>query len=97
MTKFEKGNKFGKGRPLGSTNKINNDIRERFLELLETNLQKFQEDLDNLEPKERIKTMINLASFVIPKLKAIEYKEENSQMKIIEFNLKDALKIGSNE
>ena len=74
--RFQKGNKMG-GRTTGSKNRVNQPIRDKFLELLETNMERMQKDLDELEPKERIKLLLDMASFCIPKLKAIEQNNFN--------------------
>jgi len=76
MGVFEKNNKKGAGRPAGSKNKITQDIRETFKELLENNIHTIQNDLDQLEPLERVKMLLHLANFVIPKLKQQELKTD---------------------
>jgi len=68
---FTKGNKLG-GRTSGSKNKVSQEIRNTFLQLLEDNLPKFQKDLDGLEAKDRIKLLLEIASFCTPKLKATD-------------------------
>ena len=72
--KFQKGNAMG-GRTKGSTNKVNQPIREKFLELLEQNLDQAQEDLLSLDARDRLKLIIDIASFVIPKMRAIEVND----------------------
>ena len=69
--KFQKGNNLG-GRTPGAKNKTTETIRNAFNELLENNLPRIQTDLDQLEPKDRLKFIIDLSAFVIPKLKATE-------------------------
>lgn len=83
---FQKGNKLG-GRTKGSKNKVNQPIRNKFLELLETNMVKFQQDLDELEPRDRIKLLLDMASYVIPKLKAVEHtdRELNDRKVVVSF------------
>lgn len=71
--KFKKGNKFGKGRPKGSKNKSTEKVRETFLYFVEANLDRMQEDFDQLEPKERFKILIDMAKFILPTLKAVEF------------------------
>ena len=66
--RFEKGNNLG-GRKTGSKNKISQDIRESFKKLIEDNIDGLQEDIDTLEPKDRLKIIIDLAAYVIPRLK----------------------------
>ena len=57
--------KFG-GRTKGTTNKTTAELREKFSLLLESNFDKLQKDIDLLEPKDRIKTILELAKFVVP-------------------------------
>jgi hypothetical protein len=58
------------GRTKGTPNKTTSEIREMFTSLLVYNFDKIQQDLDELEPKERIKTLMELSKFVIPTLKS---------------------------
>jgi len=81
--RFAEGNK---GRPKGSVNKSSNEIREAFQLLLSNNLEKIQDDLNELEAKDRIKLLLDLASFIIPKMKAIDVKSENTETITIDFN-----------
>jgi hypothetical protein len=81
--RFAEGNE---GRPKGSVNKSSNEIRETFQLLLSNNLEKIQDDLNELEAKERVKFMLDLASFIIPKMKAIDVKSENTETVFIDFS-----------
>ena len=65
------GQKFG-GRIKGTTNKTTAELRDKFTLLIESNFDKLQKDIDLLEPKDRIKTIIDLAKFVLPTLKATD-------------------------
>jgi hypothetical protein len=67
-----KGTRNDKGRTPGQANKITQHIREAFTDLLDNNLEKMQSDLDSLKPAERLRVLLELSSFVIPKLKATE-------------------------
>jgi hypothetical protein len=67
-----KGIQNTEGRTLGSQNKVTAKVKESFALLLEDNLQSLQADLDSLRPIERLKIMIEIAGFVIPKMKAID-------------------------
>jgi hypothetical protein len=69
---FEKGNTYGSGRPPGSSNKVTDKVRGAFTELIENNMEQLQDDLDALEPKDRLKAIMDLATYVLPKLKALE-------------------------
>ena len=64
------------GRPKGTPNKTTSEIKEMFQLLLENNINRLQSDFDQLQPNERIRYFLDLASFVIPKQKAIEVKED---------------------
>ena len=68
---FKQGNNFG-GRKEGSQNKATQKVREAFTQLIEDNLDKLQEDLNSLEPKDRLRSIMDLAAYVLPKLKSIE-------------------------
>lgn len=67
--------KFG-GRTKGTPNKTTAKLRERFTSLLESNIDTIQSDLNTLEPKDRIKTLLEISKFVIPTLKAVDTKIE---------------------
>jgi len=60
------------GRTLGSQNKVTTKVKESFSLLLENNLDSLQSDLDSLKPVERLKIIIEIAGFLIPKMKAID-------------------------
>jgi hypothetical protein len=81
--RFAEGNE---GRPKGSVGKSNNKIREAFQMLLEDNLPTLKRDISSLEPKERVKFTLDLASFIIPKMKAIDVKSENTETVFIDFS-----------
>ena len=66
-----KGIKTG-GRAKGAQNKTTAELRGHFNSLLDNNFSKLQNDIDQLDPKDRIKTILELAKFVLPTLKATE-------------------------
>lgn len=59
------------GRPRGAMNKANKDLVQRVTALIDENFDLLNEDLRNLEPKERVKAIIGLMGYVIPKRQAI--------------------------
>ena len=81
--RFAEGNE---GRPKGSVNKSSNEIRETFQLLLSNNLEKIQDDLNELEPRDRIKLLLDLASFIIPKMKSVDLKSDVEETITIDFN-----------
>ena len=71
---FEKGRQKTGGRVSGVTNQSTSIVRDSFKQLVEGNLQRIEKDLEELEPKDRVKMILELAKFVIPTLKAEELK-----------------------
>ena len=82
---FKKGNNLG-GRTPGAVGKFNQKTKEAFALLLENNLDRIQSDLNTLEPKDRLKILIDLAGFVVPKQKAIEQSVSVKQAVIPKIN-----------
>jgi Family of unknown function (DUF5681) len=64
------------GRPKGSKNQ--NDLRELVNEILTNNfsLDQISEDLNAIDPKDRINAILKLLEFGLPKLKATELKAD---------------------
>lgn len=60
------------GRPKGSKNEVTNTTRKRVLEILDNNLYRIQEDIDSLEPKDRLNFLEKLLQYSLPKLSAIK-------------------------
>jgi hypothetical protein len=60
------------GRKAGTPNRNTTEIREQFQSLINDNLEQMNNDLKALEPKDRIKAIIDLSKFVLPTLKATE-------------------------
>jgi hypothetical protein len=74
------------GRKAGTPNKATKDIRDAFTLLIENNLSKLQEDLNGLEPKERVKLLLEMSQFVVPKLRSIDLKSDVEETIEINFN-----------
>ena len=93
---FEKGNNLG-GRKVGSKNKTTEKIREQFSLLLSENLEQLTEDFKAIEnPKDRIKLLIYLAGYVIPKLKAVELQKVEQRTDKL-FSIRDIYKSNEND
>ena len=74
------------GRKAGTPNKATKDIRDAFTLLIENNLSKLQEDLNGLEPKQRVKLLLDMAQFVVPKMKSVDLKADKAETITIDFN-----------
>lgn len=62
-------------RPQGVPNKISSQIRNRIAELIESNLQTFATDLRELHPYQRLKILLELTAFAVPRLQPIPSDE----------------------
>jgi hypothetical protein len=71
---FLRGKEKSGGRQKGTSNHSTKELRLKFSLLLENNLDRIQEDIDSLEPKDRVKTLLELTKFVIPTLRSTELK-----------------------
>ena len=65
------GQKFG-GRTKGTPNRNTDEIRQNFQQLIENNLTTLENDIKELEPKDRIKAILDLSKFVLLSIKAKE-------------------------
>jgi hypothetical protein len=74
------------GRKAGSLNRATKDIRDAFTLLIENNIDTLQKDLDSLEPKERVKLLLDMAQFVVPKLRSIDLQTDEEEIVTIDFN-----------
>lgn len=61
------------GRPKGSKNKKTETIRETFIDFVQKNLDRLQEDFDSLDAKDRFKYLFEMTKFFLPSLKAVEF------------------------
>lgn len=78
---FKPGNNLG-GRKKGSVNKSTSDVRAAFQKLVEDNLKQIEKDLEQLEPGQRIKMIIELSKFILPTLKAANIEMDFKEVKI---------------
>jgi hypothetical protein len=80
--RFAEGNT---GRKAGSLNRATKDIRDAFSLLIQNNIDTLQKDLDSLEPKERVKLLLDMAQFVVPKLRSIDLQTDEEEIVTIDF------------
>ena len=64
------------GRPKGTPNRITTDLRKWLDELLSKNLSKMENDLSELEPKDRLVILERLMQYTIPKQQSINVEAQ---------------------
>jgi len=60
------------GRKKGTPNKDTKQIRDNFQMLVENNMELLDQDIKKMNPKDRVKTVLEMARFVLPTLKSID-------------------------
>lgn len=77
----------------GVPNKATNEVRRAFKQLVESNLPQMQSDLDSLEPKDRIRFILEMAKLILPQLQSIsidDLREQEAQgFNVLTINLKN--------
>ena len=85
---LKKGDKQkGAGRPKGSTNKSSAQIKNAFQALLTMSLPQMIEDMNSLEPKDRLNILIKLSDKILPSLKAVDQVVETRGVQQLGFTL----------
>lgn len=64
-----------KGRPKGTRNHATGELIKRIGIVLEKNTKRLQDDLDALQPIDRIKAITGLIGYVIPKKQAVNMQQ----------------------
>ena len=67
------------GRPPGSRNKANSEIKAVFQDILNENIQTLREDIAGLTSEKRVQALLKIAEFLLPKPQnldiQLEYRE----------------------
>ena len=66
------GKKFG-GREKGTPNRLTKELRSALKDIVYQELEKIEEHLDELEPKERLELVLKLMPYTLPKVKNISH------------------------
>jgi hypothetical protein len=98
MTGF-KGTRNVNGRPKGAVNKTTAQTKNALQKIVSNELDKFDEMLEALDPKDRLEILIKILPFVLPKQTQIEIEaNEINPFRPITINLlNEPLQIETNE
>lgn len=69
----------------GIPNKVTQQVRESFSKLLAGFLPTLRQDLMALEPKDRVKLLLEMAKYVVPALQSVALKEDNGESDFEEY------------
>lgn len=83
------GKKYG-GRSKNTPNKITSEVRSKISKILDNNINQVEQDLKELQPKDRLNILLQLMKFIVPTLKQVEVdyqeQEHNFTPIIIDFS-----------
>ena len=86
--KYQKGQSGNpQGRPKGSKNKVKDKVLNLLTSIVEDNIERLQEDLDSLEPQDRVKALTNLIGYILPKQQAVKADVTDEREQIVITNL----------
>jgi hypothetical protein len=77
------------GKPKGATNKVTLTVRERIGTYIDSNFESFIEDVQTLEPKDRVKTFLDLLQYSTPKFQAQQIRIENLSDELLDYLIKE--------
>lgn len=63
------------GRKAGTPNKVTGTVKEWIASIIDGNRKQFEDDLEKLEPGERVRVISNLLQYVTPKMQSISPAE----------------------
>ncbi len=79
---FQKGNKLGKGRPVGKLNRSTEQAKLTIARVANQGLNNISEDLEKIrenDPAEAAKLYMRLLEYIVPKQKSVEMRAEIDQ------------------
>ena len=89
---FKKGHQKFAGRKRNGLNRTTEQVRQSLLKLLDDNLAKLQQDIDNMNSRDRAYLLIGLAKHVTPPALNPEKLTEEQLLQIIEYLKKSETK-----
>lgn len=75
MVGRRKGTEKTGGRKAGTPNKVSGTVKEWIASIIDGNREQFEDDLEKLEPGERVRVISNLLQYVTPKMQSISPAE----------------------
>lgn len=72
----KKGTEKTGGRIAGTPNKVTTDIKTWVASILDDGRERFEQDLEALEPSERVRVYTNLMNYVLPKQQAMSVESQ---------------------
>tara|TARA_B100000767_G_scaffold43668_1_gene37703 strand:+ start:143 stop:394 length:252 start_codon:yes stop_codon:yes gene_type:complete len=69
-----KGYKTG-GREIGTPNKTTSELRRVLKHMIDDELKNLQDNINELDPKERIELLIKLLPYVMPKVQTVSARD----------------------
>ena len=88
------------GRPKGSLNSVNRDLREMIGEILAGNFAEIDKFMNELEPRDKMKFILELLPYCLPKIEAVTFDkvkpQEEKTLSLID-QMNDYLSKGYNE
>jgi hypothetical protein len=64
---FTAGQQKTGGRQKGTPNKIKSELKDSINKIVQANIETLQQDMEDLEPKDRISLLLKFVEYVIPK------------------------------
>lgn len=71
----KKGTEKTGGRIAGTPNKVTSSVRDWIQQIIDGNRDKFEADLNALEPIDRVKVISNLLQYIVPKVQSVSPEE----------------------
>lgn len=68
------------GRPRGSTNRVTTEMKGFLTELIDDNRQQIKDDLQRLDPKDRLLILEKFMQYTIPKMQSVEATIDYSKL-----------------